>query len=267
MIAISGKQVYSKDIITEYTADSIEAKIINIISSSESDYTYTSLNQLRFELNMRKNIVASAKELNSGNMKFKIFKESFCNKKYWDRTKNGGFKLKEDVSSSEGINDIFRNSSKYGTECSTAIVILYYKAILNIYPEELFNKTFENIYLLNWHNFDDDLNVHSYEVNKDFLPGDCIYFENPDYNPEKSEWQGENAIILDDDNYYGHGIGIENADGIIKALNKHRKSNAEKSAYLSNNIARPNFDHLANIYINSLNRIRYECFRYCPFYG
>lgn len=265
MLKIYGSEVNIKNITNEYSEDSFEANIIDKMTSSKDTYSYNSLNQLKFELNMRKNIISSAIELNESRIKFKVFKKSFCNAAFWDRTKEGGFKQKKDVTSSQAINDIFSNGSKYGTECSTAIVILYYKALINIYPVELFDRMFENLVLLNWHNFDDDLSVYSHEIEGDFLPGDCLYFENPDYNPNKQEWQGENVIDLGDKKYYGHGIGIEDVDHIIKALNRNRKSNAEKSAYLTKYVARPNFKHLGDIYLDSLERMRFELGRYCPF--
>lgn len=263
---ISGKEVYEREISSEYLEDGIEANIINIMATSKEVYRYNSLNQYKFELNMRKNIIDSSRELNDSRVKFKTFKESFCNKDFWQRTDEGGFKLKDGMKPSEAINDIFKNSSKYGTECSTAIIILYYKSILNIYSEELFNKTFPNIVLLNWHNFGDNLSVYSYETEDAYLPADCLYFENPDYDPAKSEWRGENAIDLGNKKYYGHGIGIADEKHIIKSLNKYRKSNAKREAYLTQNIARPNFRHLADIYLGSLERMRYELFRYSSFY-
>ena len=266
MLKVYESEVNIKNIADEYPKDSMEVKIIDKMASSKDTYRYSSLNQLKFELNMRKNIISSSIELNKSGVKFKVFKKSFCNTDFWERTEEGGFKQKNVVTSSQAINDIFKNGTKYGTECSTAIVILYYKAILNIYSEELFNTMFENLMLLNWHNFDDDLRVYSYEIQGDHLPGDCLYFDNPDHNPEKQEWQGENVIDLGNNMYYGHGIGISDAEHIIKVLNKHRKSDAEKSTYLTKYVARPNFRHLADIYLTSLERMRFELLRYCPFH-
>jgi protein-glutamine gamma-glutamyltransferase len=266
MLKIYGSEVNTKNITNEYSEDSFEVKVIDKMASSKDTYSYDSLNQLKFELNMRKNIISSAIELNGSGIKFKVFKKSFCNPDFWHRTEDGGFKQEKDVTSSQAINDILKNGSKYGTECSTAIVILYYKAILNIYPEELFDRMFENLMLLNWHNFDDDLSIYSHEIEGDYLPGDCLYFENPDYNPEKQEWQGENVIDLGNNEYYGHGIGVSDSEHIIKSLNKHRKSDAKKSAYLTKYVARPNFMHLADIYLASLERMRFELLRSCPFF-
>ncbi|MDD4495708.1 MAG: hypothetical protein PHV32_15450 [Eubacteriales bacterium] len=35
-------------------------------------------------------------------------------------------------------------------------------------------------------------------------------------------WQGENAIYLGENRFYGHGAGIAKSDKIIRALNRHR---------------------------------------------
>jgi protein-glutamine gamma-glutamyltransferase len=266
MLIISGTETDIEPLLKEYGEDSMEGLILKKIYSSNELFSYSSLNQLKFELNMRKNIIAASIELNDGYMKFKTFKESFCNKDYWERTEEGGFKLRNDITSYEGISDIFRHSSKYGTECSTAIVIIYYRAIINIFPEELFNKAFQDILLLNWHNLDDDLRIYSHETEDTYLPGDCLYFENLDHDPKKQEWQGENVIDLGNGTYYGHGIGIKDESQVIKVLNKHRKPNAEKEAYLTKYIARPNFKHLFSIYLSSLERLRYEYLRCYAYY-
>lgn len=266
MLIISGIEAGVEPLLKEYGEDSIEAIILNKMVSSNETFGYNSLNQLKFELNMRKNIISASVELNDGYMKFKTFKEAFCNETYWELTKEGGFKLKKDTTASEGISDIFKHSSKYGTECSTAIVIVYYRAILNIFPEELFNKTFGDILLLNWHSLDDDLRIYSHETEDTYLPGDCLYFENPDHDPKKQEWQGENVIDLGNGTYYGHGIGIKDEKHIVKVLNKHRKSGAKKEAYLTKYIARPNFKHLFSIYMTSLERLRFEYLRTYSFY-
>ncbi|MFV2050776.1 protein-glutamine gamma-glutamyltransferase, partial [Metabacillus sp. YM-086] len=72
----------------------------------------------------------------------------------------------------------------------------------------------------------------------DYLPGDCLYFDNPQFNPKTPQWRGENVIDLGNDLYFGHGIGIKTADGIIESLNKRRKAYATESAYLLSQVTR-----------------------------
>lgn len=261
MIKVSGEIFDPKELMSQYPSDSLEFKILNLLYSSEKTYFYSTPNHLQFEVSMRMNIIKSSRELDNSGLKFKTFKEAFCNEKYWKLTEQGGFLLKENVKSSEAIIDIFKNGKKYGTECATAIVILYYKAVLDIYPEELFNATFPRLHLISWDYIDDDLDIRVYTQNTEVIPGDCIYFNNPDFNPDKSEWRGENAIDLGNGTYYGHGIGIKTAEEIITSLNKHRKSNAEKAAYLTDYISRPYYSHLADLYLIRLRSMRSQLYR------
>ncbi|HEY5586281.1 MAG TPA: protein-glutamine gamma-glutamyltransferase [Ruminiclostridium sp.] len=250
MIKITGSLIDSDTIINQYIQNSIEWKIVSILSSSSEVYRYDSQKQLDFELNLRKNIVKAAKDLDKSKFSFKVFRKSKCNQDYWHRTKEGGFTLENGVKPSEAVKDIYIHSSDYGTECSTAIVIVYYKALVDIFPEDLFNKLFSEIYLMNWQHLDYDLGIVDYTKVSDYLPGDGRYFKNPDVDPLKPEWQGENVIYLDNDLYYGHGIGILSDEKIIVALNKERISDSEVLAYLTNSVNHLNFKYLSNKYYN-----------------
>jgi len=249
MIIISNRPLDVDAFSSEFAEDSIERAIIKILSSSEKEYRYDSIEQLKFELMLRREIVNTAKDLYKSKVEFRVFREAKCNPEYWELTKQGGFLLKDNVKASDAIRDIFVNSSKYGTECATAMVIVYYKALLNIFPEDVFNVLFPKILLMNWHNIDKNLReVGVTNEVEDFLPGDRRYFANPDVDPLSPEWQGENTIDLGNGLYFGHGIGIYSADAIIAELNKNRKENADESAYLLNSVGRPNFKKLADIY-------------------
>jgi len=251
MIKISGSISDTNTIIEKYPKNSIQRKIIEILSSSSEVYNYDSLEQLKFELDLRKKIIDSARELKKSKFSFKTFRKSKCNEEYWQRTDEGGFLLKKGVKPFDAVNDIYINSSKYATECATAIVIVYYKALADMFTEELFNSLFPNIYLMDWQHLDSNMGINLYRKVVDFLPGDCRYFKNPDVDPTKPEWQGENAIDFGDGSYYGHGIGIRTADEIIKDLNKHRKKEANTSAFLMDTANRPDFRYLANRYYSA----------------
>lgn len=256
MIKIAGNPLDPQNIINQYPPNSVERKNIDILSSSNHVYSYDSINQLTFELDMRLKIVNAATSLNRSGFKFRIFRESFCNEDYWNRTNEGGFLLKDGVKPSEAIQDIFRNGYKYGNECATAIVIIFFKGVLDMYPEELFNRMFNNIHLMNWRYLDTDLGIRYYDNVPDFLLGDCLYFKNPDVDPKTPQWQGENAIVLDDNRYYGHGIGIRSAEEIIYILNRFRIDDATQSAYLLDSATRPDFRYLANVYNRDVSRLQ-----------
>jgi protein-glutamine gamma-glutamyltransferase len=248
MITVSGSEITSDSMAFQYKAGSIPQKALDKLSLSSVTYMYASLKQLKFELDLRASIVNAAVELSKSKLAFSTFRKSMCNADYWERTNEGGFLLKDEIKPSDAIRDIYLNSLKYGTECATAIVIVYYKAIADIYPEELFNDLFQGIYLMNWGYLDSDLGIRHYQSVSDVLPGDCLYFKNPDVNPLAPQWQGENVIDIDNETYYGHGVGIRNAEGVIEALNKQRKSDATQSAYLLNSVTRPAFKLLADNY-------------------
>lgn len=256
MLFISNANVDISTIIYEYPEGSIERQLLNIMSKNNEKYQYDSLNQLKFELSLRKEIVNSAFNLNNSDLAFADFKDSKCNFKYWDRTDSGGFLLKEDAEPSVAINDIFSNGDKYATECATAIMIIYYKALLNIYGRKLFDKVFSRIYLLGWYVTEPLLeNVSTPKSVIDILLGDRGYFSNPDFDPTTPEWVGENVIVLPNSLYYGHGIGITTADKIIQDLNSRRRENATKSAYLLNLVARPDFKKLSDNYQSVYSRL------------
>lgn len=249
MIYIDNKPADITTFIDDFSEDSVEREMINILESSSTKYSYDSLNQLKFELKLRYEIIQAARALGKSHMSFQTFRESKCNTAFWTRMPDGGFSLKDGVKPSDGINDIYENSHKYGTECATAMQIVYYKALLSIFPEDAFNKIFKHIYLMNWHKIDKVLQeVGFMQSTKDYLPGDRRYFKNPDVNPETPEWQGENVIDLGQGLYYGHGVGTHKAETFIKALNSNRTEDSEKSAFLMDLVGRPDFKRLAALY-------------------
>jgi protein-glutamine gamma-glutamyltransferase len=227
----------------QWSLTGMEKAIIEAKSASAKTYDYASQHELQFELSLRKEIVSSANALYRSGASFATFAESRCNDHYWELSRVGGFKLKEGVKPVDGINDIYTNGSKYAFECAVAMIIVYYKAVLESLNEEAFNKLFNRLYLFSW-NYDEDLSLSSYKP-ADVFPGDVRYFKNPDVDPKTPEWQGENVVDLGNGMYYGHGIGIKNAAQMIKALNKNRKPGAAQSAFLMDQVTRPDFKRIA----------------------
>lgn len=245
MILINQSPLNISNIIKKYPKNSIEHKVLITLDKSETQYNFNSLEELQFELNLRKAIVDSSIKLYRSYFGFAVFRKTKCNEKYWKRTNNGGFLLKSNVNSSDAINDIYENSQLYATECATAMVIVYYKALLDVYGKSKFDSIFTKIYLMNWHYIDRRLRDIGYmrPVN-DYLPGDRRYFKNPDVDPKTPEWQGENVIDLSEGLYYGHGIGVHDAQTIINTLNETRKRGSRKSAYLMDTVGLPDFKSL-----------------------
>ncbi|MCL2754569.1 MAG: protein-glutamine gamma-glutamyltransferase [Oscillospiraceae bacterium] len=213
------------------------------------------MTQQTFESKLRQAIAEAAIALNRSGLRFAVFKNARCNEDYWTLSSNGGWRLSADngqltVDSASAIRDIYANGHLYATECATAMLIVYYKAILETYGDDLFNKTFKSIYLMDWDIRDpllksvgtmQDLRGASLTV------GDRAYFANPDHAPELPQWQGENVIVLGDGRYYGHGIGIARAEQILASLNAKRKDGNPRDAYLMDKAARPDWKKLADV--------------------
>lgn len=206
-------------------------------------YRYASVEELRFELAGRVRMVEAALMLYAGGAGFAVFSQSRCNPRFWIRTSDGGFRLRGDVTPADAINDIFANGSLYAFECATAIVIVFYKAVLEMIGAPIFNKRFAALFVRDWQ-YDRDLHLKLFKGLGEAYLGDVLYFRNPDVDPAQSQWQGENAVILGDDRYFGHGIGITGGEAIIRALNRRRKPGATRSAYLTDDVLALDYTHL-----------------------
>ena len=248
MITVSEQPFDISAMTREYPANSIENQLLHMMASSLDIYQYNSPSTLKLELNLRKEIVNAATELNDSGLSFAVFHKSRCNHRYWSRTNEGGFVLNAGAAPARAINDIFINGGEYATECATAIMIVYYKALLTVFGEDLFNQEFPRIYLYSWESEPilGDMVVKDHVST--ILIGDGAYFENPDYNPETPQWQGENVIALPNSMYYGHGIGIASAGDIIAALNAERRYGATEPAYLSHSVNRLDYQKLSGMY-------------------
>lgn len=244
MIQFASGEPGAQALISQYQPGSAEYEFLDKLAKSTHVYRYESLEELAFETDLRRNIIKASYALYRGRLKFRTFHESVCNEAYWYRRNDGGFVLKKDVKPSDAVNDIFLNTRLYGTECSTAIVMIYYKAVLDSYGENLYNAAFQEIILMNWRQIDELMGAALYRRLPDYVPGDCRYFRNPDVNPLTPEWQGENTIELGNGLHYGHGIGIGNPGMFIEALNRNRIEGSPVSAYLMDNATRPDFKGL-----------------------
>lgn len=199
-----------------------------------------------FERNMRAGIIAAAKSMSVGGTDFSNFKNSRCNPKYWNRTVNGGFELKAGVRPSAAINDIFENGPLYAFECAMAMVMILYKATIGAIGAEAFDRYFTDLFLWDW-NYDKNLQMITTFQQFEMQPGDVVYFRNPDHDPDLPEWQGENAIMMGPDRYYGHGLGIKSAEEMITSLNRKRVPGSRTSAYLTDEALHPNFDYISTL--------------------
>ncbi|MCP6682396.1 protein-glutamine gamma-glutamyltransferase [Bacillus nakamurai] len=228
MIIISGQTLRPQDIANWQTEESL-LPYLNELIASPVQFDYGSIAELMFEVQLRRNIVQAAKELSGSGAKFATFAKTYGNTAFWRVTPEGALELKYRIPASKAIRDIIENGAFYAFECATAIVVIYYLAVLKTVGNERFDSRFKNIILYDWHY--EHLPIYT-ETGHHFLLGDCLYFKNPDFNPQKAQWRGENVIVLGKDQYFAHGLGILTAEQIIQKLNSLRKKNAVQSAYL-----------------------------------
>lgn len=218
----------------------LEAMIFEELRKSRQWHHYQSVKELRFELLLREKIIESALELSKSKAEFSVFETSKFNPLYWIKTPRG-YALKPNIPPALAVKDIYTNGQEYSFECSTAIVIIYYNAVLNAINIHAFNQLFQHLLIWDW-SYDEDLRIITRE-GTDFIPGDVVYFHNPDY--KYPVWIGENAVMLGNNQYFGHGIGIETKEGMIKALNTLRKDNPTRTAYLLSQYSRLDFKYLS----------------------
>lgn len=217
-----------------------QKEIHESLENSLTLFEYETTFQLLFEIRLRDNIIKSALKLKDSGVSFTSFTYSKFNPVYWTKASNG-YLLNPYVLPSDAINDIFLNGGDYGFECSTAMVIIYYKAVLDTIRLRDFNQLFRNLLVWNW-NYDPDLWIITLE-GSEFIPADVVYFINPDF--DKPIWRGENSVFLGEGLYYGHGIGVGTANEMVKALNTLRKEGSVVSAYMLKQHSRLNFKYLS----------------------
>jgi len=212
--------------------------------SSPKLYRYASVSQVRFEMETRTRIVAAAEEISRSGIRFADFMTARCNERFWIRTAQGGFRIREGVPPAAGIRDIIANGWLYATECSTATSIVVYKGVLDALGDSAFNRLFAGLLLYNWH-VDSDLRLTAHQGNGESYPGDLMYVNNPDYSPETPQWRGENLVKISDEFYYGHPVGIVPLRMVIDGLNGVRRPFSMVSAYLTDEVVEPDYRYLS----------------------
>lgn len=249
MITVTGASLSPATLENIYDSGSVQRALLDTMTKSASTYQYSDQSQLQFELDLRSEIVNAAHALNRSGLNFAGFHDTWCNEAYWTRTTNGGFRLNSGANAAAAISDIYTNGRAYATECATAMMIVYYKALLATLGERVFNQTFSSIYLMNWDIREPLLAAVGMMTKVDeMLLGDRAYFINPDVDPKTPQWQGENVIVLPNNLFYGHGIGLTTAERIVRALNANRKKGSTTQAHFMENTAgRPDFIRLSRL--------------------
>ncbi|KRF39864.1 hypothetical protein [Paenibacillus sp. Soil787] len=243
MILIEGT---SKIAFEEGTLSELELTIYQKKQNSPIEYRYDSVYTLLFELYMRTQIAESAKELSKAGVYFADFKKTLCNPTYWHLTNQGRFQLNSGFAPQDAIRDIFTNGSSYAFECSMAVVVVLYKALLESIDPRQFDILFADLLLFDWHS-NSKLHLIDRTYNEEAVIGDVLYFENPDFVPSVPWWKGENVVLIENDLFYGHGhgLGVTSGEEVIKVLNNNRMLGSTKSAFLTDRYVHPDFSYFA----------------------
>ncbi|SFL73500.1 protein-glutamine gamma-glutamyltransferase [Salibacterium qingdaonense] len=233
MIVISGEPFHPP---AGWVLDEVEQKILEYLQQDAVSHSYNSYEELQFDLRYRRHAIEAAEALQKSGASFEIFADTYADPNYWNVTSAGGLRLRYGTSPAEALQDIYRNGSAYGFECATAMIIVFYYAALQTIGQTAFNRLFPNLYLYSWH-MDTDLGLQSIQTDF-YIPGDVVYFNNPDFHSDSPQWQGENAVVLMNDLFFGHGIGITTANEMIRVLNELRQPGSDQSAYITNVVTR-----------------------------
>lgn len=167
----------------------------------------------------------------------------------------GHLELRPGVSPSEALEDVFANPDQYEFECGTAIVILRYKAVLELIGANDFDRVCADMVVGQWkadpnvqalwevESSDDGSGMPEEADDRDIAairPGDYAYFMNFDVSDEGAAagWSGENVIALGNGLYYGHPFGVVADTEIVAKLNKHRNEGSDVDAALMDYRAR-----------------------------
>ncbi|WHY71332.1 protein-glutamine gamma-glutamyltransferase [Fictibacillus enclensis] len=254
MVYIKGKQLNTIEDIPGFGqfSEAQRATAVRLLNSRES-FFYDSSRQLQFEITYRANIVSSAYALKDSGARFATFQTARANRNFWILTAYGGFLIRPDVTPADAITDIFVNGRKYAFECTTSMMIILYKGLLETIGPTTFNQLFRGLLLWSTEH-DEDLQLTAV-MSGESLAGDIRYIQNPEFHPATPQWQGENLIDLGNGMFFGHGIGVGMLGEFIEVLNQRRRPGATTSAFLTAQIIRPNFRRMAEYTGHPLRRL------------
>ncbi len=199
---------------------------------------------LRDKVKIQKAMADASEEMGKAGHEFAVIKDHEANPAFFTVDKpTGTFKLKPGVKPSDAVKDIFANPDKYKFECATAMVIVYYKAMLETLGPKDFDRIAGDLEIGPW-NYENDLarNLQISGTQADAGPdfqaslrtGDYSYINTPDVSDDarRRGWQGENVIYLGNGKYYGHPFGVADSKTIVDYLNTERKTGSTRSAGL-----------------------------------
>lgn len=199
---------------------------------------------LKDRLQIEAALVDACYAMNEHPHDFAVIKDQTFNSDMWkaDAAGGGTFDVKPGVKPSDAVADIINHPDKYKMECATAMVMVYYTAMLNMMGPDHFNKVMgNNLHIGPW-SYEQTLSRNlkytggetEAPADRQLMPGDYTYFKNWDVSDSAKAggWQGENVIYLGDGKYFGHPFGVTDGKTIVDYLNNNRNTGSTHSASL-----------------------------------
>jgi protein-glutamine gamma-glutamyltransferase len=203
--------------------------------------------KLADQVTVAKAMVDASYKMQGSGISFQLIKNHKANPDFWNVGSGGVLTLKEGVKPSDAMQDMIKNGNKYGFECATGLVAVYYHAMLDVLGPKDFDRVASDLRLGPWVTEDDlemlmtttyprsGSSVESELGSYKLTPGHYYYFKNFDVTPEAYErgWQGENVIYLGEGKFYGHGIGLGDGSMFISKLRSEAKPGGKEPALIN----------------------------------
>lgn len=175
---------------------------------------------------------------------FALLDDQSFSRTHWQQEGGGTFHVRDGVRPSQALRDVFAHPDAYRFECATALVLVHYKAMLELVGDDDFDRMCPRLRVGPWETDEafvrhtrsegDSAVEASEERRRHFRAGDYGYIKNWDVSEKgaRAGWQGENVIALGDGRFYGHPFGVTTEDSIVQHLNTHRVEGAARPAGL-----------------------------------
>lgn len=226
----------------------IDAKDLVFTTSDSGKVTVKEIGQkLSNEVKIATAMADASYNLDSAGVSFQLIKNHKANPDFWTIGHRGTLVLKPGVSPSDALKDVLENPGKYGYECATGLVMVYYQAMLDVLGPKDFDAIAKDLRIGPWdmeNDLDRALISHRPNAGKGtetdlgeykLTPGHYYYFRNWDVTDDARArgWQGENVIYLGGGQFYGHGIGLGSADIFVSKLASEMKEGGKTPSLLN----------------------------------
>jgi hypothetical protein len=249
ILSIVDELLAGKNVVVDVNADGkIDTGDVVLTSAADGKSVVSRVSQsLAEQTRVSKAMVDASEKMHSAGVPFAITTNHKANADVWTVGAGGTLELKPGVKPSEALEDIAKNPSKYGYECATGLVVVYYQAILDLIGPEDFDRIASDLIVGPWQMED---SLASLMVNRHpkpgqgtetdlgdhtLVPGNYYYFRNWDVTDEARArgWQGENVIYLGEGRFYGHGIGLGDGSMFVGKLAGEMKPGGKTPSLLN----------------------------------